>query len=123
MVNNSAMTAGGSPFQPSVLALQAATNAVGVTVKVVAAAAPTTQAAKLNMYVCTSPENLSAAAAPFALGRSASLYVCDLPFCKSGAIIIMQSNPMVVNGGFVYCWFDCPSYLGNLTATAVETTV
>jgi hypothetical protein len=123
IVTSQATTAGGSPFQPTQLALQAATNAVAVTAKVVAAATPSTQGSKLHMYVATSPENITGAPMAKAFGRSAQLKICDLPFCQGGATQILQSDPIVVNGGYLYVWFDCPAYLGNLTATAVETTV
>ena len=100
-------------------ALDSASRAVSVTA--VITAKPCQVGAKVFMYVVTSPQNLTATDAPALLVRQAYMKEFNWPL-DSGKPVHVQTPPRIVQGGYLYVWFELPTVTvpGTLDVWAVE---
>jgi hypothetical protein len=126
------ISVGAYPTQATKLALQSTTNAYSVSVQITAGnALPAnrqgqwTGGSLFRLYHITSPISVTTAAAPGTFQYTARPLEYRMPFTSAAESLAWETPAKLVQGGFLYVWFDFPNVSGTvvLDVNVVEITV
>lgn len=119
LINEATVGDGVDPVQAQKLALQVDTKVVSVAVLLTAT--PSNNGSKVKMFVATSPVDTTAAIAARDLDRQAYIREFNWPL-EHGKKVHIITTPRIVQGAYLYVWFELPKVTapGTLSAWAVE---
>lgn len=119
IISASTVGDGVDSVQAQKLTLQAASKAVSVTALITAK--PSKEGAMGRVYVVTSPVSIAASAAPEQLRKAA--YGKDFHWPQGNMMEVhIQSAPRIIQGDYLYVWFELPKVEtpGTMDAYATE---
>lgn len=131
IIPNVSISVGAYVTQPTKLALQSTTNAYSISTQITAGGAlPASSSmwsggSTFRLYHVTSPINTTAANAVAIFQYQTKPFEYRLPFTFAGESFAFETPARLVQGGFLYVWFDFPNVNGTvvLDVNAVEITV
>ena len=106
-------------LQVTKVSLNGASRAVSVTALITAV--PDIRGAKGYLYMVSSPVDVATSAAVKTLARQAYMKEFSWPL-DGGHLVQVQTPPRIIQGAFLYVWFELPTVdsPGTLDAWAVE---